>query len=377
MASPLDPRAFGRAIAQIRRAKGLRQRDVAERIDTYYSDERSYRRIETGERLPGRDAAIAILKSGLEVGDAEKVDGVLALAGYDPLIRDETPVLKPNRVISEPIRPGEVQHVPWLVCSGRSVWLVVIPLVGTIVISGLVGFLSGNPAIVIGTAAVYGLLYAVSLLLESAMDTRAMPVMPVAVWLFCLIATSSTIALALDTWLARVGNPAALLIVFGVFLVSAAAQWLIARSVLSESAVVPMQFQAHTAQAAHLKNTSYYLAIVALFWLPPFHCVQVLHRELELGHTATVEAQIARRLITGRDFVAPSPETLWFMFLALGLLAIPMAVRLLENLKAHPGINRYTSLAYVRAVLYFLLVLVCVFWYSAEIAGLPVGDRQL
>jgi hypothetical protein len=327
--------------------------------------------------LPGRDAAIAILKTGLEVGDAERINGVLALVGYDPLTRDETPVVQPDRAISEPIQWTQVQRLRCLAWSTRSVLPLVLPLAGTMVIAGLFGLLSGHPAIVVGSAALYGLLYAVSLLLETAMDTRAMPVMPVAVWLFCLMASSSTLALALDAWLAKVGNPAALMVAFGVFLVSAAAQWLIARTVLSESAVVPMQFQAHTAQAAHLKNTSYYLAIVVLFWLPPFHCAQVLHRELELGHTARVKAQIARRLMTGRDFVAPSPETVWYMFLALGLLAIPMAVRLLENLRSHPGMNRYTSLAYVRAVLYFLLVLVCVFWYSAEIGALPVGDSQL
>jgi hypothetical protein len=137
-----------------------------------------------------------------------------------------------------------------------------------------------------------------------------------------------------------------------------------------------MQFQAHTAQAAHLKNTAYYLVIVVLFWLPPFHAVGVLTRELRLGHVDAVRALVTRRFMLGSDLVAASPEVLWYLFLGLGLLAIPMAVRLLENLKSHPDLNRYTSLAYLRAVIYFLLALTCLFWYSAAIGGLPISGSQ-
>jgi len=73
-----------------------------------------------------------------------------------------------------------------------------------------------------------------------------------------------------------------------------------------ESVVVPTNFQAHTAQAAHLKNTVYFLVIVLLFWLPPFHCVAVLRREIYAGHAASVREILAHQLLHGRDFVCPN-----------------------------------------------------------------------
>jgi hypothetical protein len=180
------------------------------------------------------------------------------------------------------------------------------------------------------------------------------------------------IALAIDARLARTGVPAALPLSLAVFLLAAAAQWAIARSALSESAVVPTSFQAHTAQAAHLKNTIYFLVIVVLFWLPPFHCVAVLRREIQSGHAASVREILTHHVLLGRDFASFSVEWLWSGLLFLLLLVIPMAARLLENLKSGPRLNTFTALFYLRGVLYFLLILICLFWYSAAIASLSV-----
>jgi hypothetical protein len=49
-----------------------------------------------------------------------------------------------------------------------------------------------------------------------------------------------------------------------------------------------------------------------------------------------------------------------------------MAVRLLENLKSDTRLNAFTALFYLRGVLYFLLIFVCLTWYSAAISSLSV-----
>ena len=219
---------------------------------------------------------------------------------------------------------------------------------------------SQDTALVMVSAILYGCLYAVSILLESAFDPAPSPNWPVASAVFGLTLVTSVIALAIDAWLARSGVPAALPLSLAIFLIAAAAQWVIARSALSESVVVPTtRFHAHTAQAAHLKNTAYFLVIVILFWLPTFNCIAVLRREIRTGHAARVTAVLTHNVLLGRDFVCFSVEWLWIAFLFLLLLAIPMAVRLLENLKADPNLNRYTALLYFRGVLYFLLIFIC------------------
>jgi transcriptional regulator with XRE-family HTH domain len=370
-----DPQAFGGALAEIRKSKGLTQKAVADRISTYYSDDSAYRRVERGQRLPDRDAAIAILTAGLGAAVVEQINGILALAGYAPLTEGESrqlrlPVSQPEAVSATP--RGNARRSFWTVfvskSEGRFRPLVV--LVSSIAVSVLLAVSSGRAPVVIASTMLYASLYAVSLLLESALDAKRPSRWAVGVVLFCLMLASSVVALTVDTWLAGKGSPVALPLSFAIYLCAAAVQWMIARTALPEIVVVPLQFQAHTAQAAHLKNTLYFLVIVALFWLPPFHCIAELQREVRIGHASWVKALVGRHLILGKDFVALSPEALWFVLLGLALLAVPMAARLLENLKTHPGLNTYTGLLYLRAALYFLLILVCLIWYSSEIASL-------
>ena len=82
MASLRKYRPLGEAIAKERRSKGLGQKEVVDLVESYYSDERSYRRIESGENLPERHKLIAILVSGLSINKADKINSILALGGY-------------------------------------------------------------------------------------------------------------------------------------------------------------------------------------------------------------------------------------------------------------------------------------------------------
>lgn len=346
-------------------------------MSTYYSEDSAYRRVELGQRVPDRDAAIAILTSGLGITVIEQINGILALAGYASLTEGEA------RQLRLPVAQLEATSTTARGNARRSFWTTLVGklegrlrplilLVSTVAVSVLLAVSSGRAPVMIATTMLYASLYAVSLLLESALDAKRPSRWAVGVVLFCLMLASSVVALTVDTWLAGKGSPVALPLSFAIYLGAAAVQWMIARTALPEIAVVPLQFQAHTAQAAHLKNTLYFLVIVALFWLPPFHCIAELQREVRIGHASWVKALVGRHLILGKDFVALSPETLWFVLLGLALLALPMAARLLENLKTHPGLNTYTALLYLRAVLYFLLILVCLIWYSSEIGSLRV-----
>jgi hypothetical protein len=368
-------RPLGEAIAKERRSKGLGQKEVVDLVESYYSDERSYRRIESGENLPERHKLIAILVSGLSINEADKINSILALGGYASLTAAEvqqfgTAVLQ----LVPPSSSAPPSASFWNRTSENSrarsaTFIVVCCLAAGCLIAGV----SQEGALVAVSAILYGCLYAVSILLESEFDPAPSPKWPVAAAVFGVILVTSVIALEIDAWLARIGSLAALPLSLAIFLIAAAAQWTIARAALSESVVVPTtRFGAHTAQAAHLKNTVHFLVIVVLFWLPPFHCVAVLRREIQTGHAASVREILAHHLLLGRDFVCPNAGWLWSGFTFLLILSIPMSVRLLENLKSGPRLNTYTALLYLRGVLYFLLIFICLIWYSGAIASLSV-----
>ncbi|MBI3411842.1 MAG: hypothetical protein HY040_26215 [Planctomycetes bacterium] len=320
---------------------------------------------------------MAILATGLAIVDVQKINDVLDLAGYAPLTTAEAQMFHlalPHASVSLPVRSTTPPNHRRSFRTTKARLPTAGILLASVTISCLIAASSGHGLFLIVTGMLYAALYADSLLQESALDTSRADVWPVAAWLSALMLLSSVAALAIDEWLASIGNPAALALSLGITLIAAAVQWVISRTVLSESVVVPLRFQAHTAQAAHLKNTSYFLVIVVLFWVPPFHCVAAMQREIRTGHSLWAKSALAHRVIVGKDFAALNPELLWFAFAGLGLLALAMAVRLLENLSSHPSQNRYTALLYLRAVLYFLLVLICLFWYSSELGSLPLGE---
>src|SRR6185369_148366 len=115
----------------------------------------------------------AILKSGLEVTDPERFNAVLALAGFSPDVGAERTVMQAEKTVSPAIRP--LGELPRLERPDVTVLTLVLRLACAVVLSVLLGIRSGHPSIVITTSAIYGSLYAVSLLLESAMDPRSVP----------------------------------------------------------------------------------------------------------------------------------------------------------------------------------------------------------
>lgn len=376
MASPLNLGALGKAIAEERRSRGLKQKEVVARVSLFYSDERSYRRIESGERQPDRDALIAILVSGLSIIESERINQILAMGGYAPLTPPEAPQRDPGvpQPILSPVATAPPRVGFWhRVNQNSGAKLASCVAASSLVLGCAIAAASEEMALVMVSAIVYACLYGVSVLLESEFDPSPTPKWLVVSAVFGFILVTSTTALVIDSRLARSGVAAALPLSLAIFIIAAAVQWVIARSALSESAVVPTtRFHAHTAQSAHLKNTITFLLIVVLFWLPPYQCIVVLRREIQSGHAGWVRVALTRHLLLGRDFFCLSVEWLWFGFFFLILLAIPMAVRLLENLKSGPKLNSYMALLYLRAVLYFLLILICLIWYSGATVSLSI-----
>jgi transcriptional regulator with XRE-family HTH domain len=364
--SNANPGVFGQALAKLRLNRGYTQKQVAERIPTYYSDAGAYGRIERGDRNADRDTVIAILTRGLLILNIAEINGLLKLAEYQALGAEDMERfgIAPQEPVDQPPPEGDLRSAGW---DRRTSGI----LGGSLALSGLVVRLIPQHALfALLTSFVYAALYAVSLYLESAFEPKPSQTRKAAVRTFGFVAVSSTLALAADRILIDAGHPFALLFSLVIFLCAAIMQFFIARSALSEAAIVPATFQTRTAQSAHLKNTGYFLLIVVVFWLPPFHCVSTFAREIRAGQAGWVRQVLAQQLMLGRGVFALRVPWLLGLLLAILLISLYMAYCLLDKLQPHPRLNSFTLLFYLRAFLYFVLCLICIGWYANSLAEL-------
>jgi transcriptional regulator with XRE-family HTH domain len=365
--SNADPGAFGRTLAKLRQGRGYTQQEVATRIPTYYSDAGAYGRVERAERHPQRDALIAILVRGLLISDVAELNRILQLAAYEALSAEEVETFGLILSQAEPL-PKLVPPIISLRDPFRD-WRSAAILFVSMGLSGLIALrIPGHAPFAALTSCLYAALYVVSLYLESAFDPERLPATRTAALTFGFVAVSSTVALATDRVLVDGGNPLALLFSLAVFILAGIVQFAVARRTLPESPIVPASFQTRTAQSAHLKNTSYFLLLVLLFWLPPFHGVSTLSRELRSGHSDWVRQMLAQDLMLGRGLLALSVRWLLGLLLTMFLIAWYMGAHLLDNLRPHARLNSFTLLFYLRAFLYFLLCLICVGWYAYSLS---------
>ena len=368
---PANLRAFGNAVRQLRKAKGLTQKEVVERIPRRYTDMSSLSRVERGGRQPSRDAVIDLLIKGLGETDVPRIDAVLKLGGYEGLSEIE---IEKQGLTSQPERPSAdtefplVEHVPPLSRRTQLVY-------GTLVLASIgagaaAAFRAGAPPMwfVLVTSVLYAGLFAVSLFLETAYEDHPQRTAFIAVSTFCFIFLTSVGTLAIDSQIVRAGGSSGLWISLAVFFLAAIAQWVATRLALPAHEIVLATFRVHTAQAAHFKNTAYFLSIVLLFWLPPTHCVLTLDHQVAGGH-----ADLARRAMDTSLFaggaICPRPGWLWLVLAVILVGSFPMGARLLENLTSDRHLNRFQNLFYTRALLYFSLSIVCLLWYSFRFAA--------
>lgn len=351
--------AFGSALRDLRMAKGLQQQEIAQRIPHRYSSDRSYRRAESGDRLPDRDTVIDIVVRGLLESNPDTVNRMLSLAGYLSLSAAESEKLQLAPVAAS---VGQSHQRPVLSAA------IVTALVAASVATAF--NIRGLPMwFVLLTSGLYAALYGVSLLLESRYGTTASG-MKCTVWYVCGgVFVTSVAALALLSALARAGGSEGLWLALAIFVITAAIQWIASRLVLSSEPVVELTFSSHTAQAAHLKNTLYFLTAVVFFWVPPAHSLLCLDRELALGSRQSI-ARVLEGHGLSNGLLHPKPAWLWGLLLFIIGVTLLMGSRLLDSLRPNPNRNDFLVLFYLRALLYFCLAFTCVLWYSVRLDGI-------
>lgn len=366
--------SLGHAIAKLRRSKGLKQKEVVARVGTRYSDVNAYGRVERGERLPDRDDLVAILIQGLSATSPAEIDSVLALGGYSGLTDTEVQSLKlPQAGSGSSIRKRQQHKLEfWQRLSG-SLWRTgSLSFAASVALSLLIAtrWLENEILFIMFSCSAYAGLYVISLLLESSFqpDQRGIPA--ASVFAFCFILFTSVIALSADAHIVRIGSSSGLLVSVLVFIAAAMSQWWVTRTVLAAESVVPTTYPSHTAQAAHLKNTIYFVAIVLIFWAPPAHAIAVLRREATLGHASRARELAARSILMGPDMISLNVN--WLMLAFAGMVVYFMISRgkLLDNVMPTANRNRYLTLFYGRVLVYFLLVLGCIGWFAYSLASL-------
>jgi hypothetical protein len=166
------------------------------------------------------------------------------------------------------------------------------------------------------------------------------------------------------------GGFAALL---GSFVCSALIAFVAIMFVLPTEPITILRTAPQTAQAAFLKNVLlYFLPLVIVVWLIPFHFVTSLRRQILSGKSSQVQM-----LLDGRQGAAQHAEGLymkvewlWGSLLVVALVSIFATQDLLSKLVPGRFTNLFMLLAITKTSVYLSLGLACVAWYSKALASI-------
>jgi DNA-binding winged helix-turn-helix (wHTH) protein len=228
-------------------------------------------------------------------------------------------------------------------------------------------FLGEHLRFVLASGALYGLLYAVALLVEVAYrfdqyGRGALLLAPIVLLWACAVSVGG---LATDWQLTRNGRRGGLAASLGIALLGiaglVAGVWLF----LPPVPITQMDIQAYTAQAAYLKTVSYFLFLQFFFLLLPFHFVVVMQRELREGrHTTALDLLTGNRLSVmprGAAFI-----NIWILMLMLAVIIVVSLFlhhSLMSHLQPTQFMNLFANLIFARLILYNALGGVCLWWY--------------
>lgn len=358
--------AFGQAVKRIREGKGLLQREVVDRLKGVYSDPSTYGRIERGERLPLRRDALAILTRGLEIRDPKQVNELVMLAGYESttnVLKDGKTAEKDDLSPAEAPIATEIQHRTFPLFASKK-------LVVGVALAAVAVVLFGAGAreqtwFIDSSVLLYSSLYVVSVLLETAYLDDKTRVAKYAAAVFCFIATTSAFAVYVDFLATRSRKQFGLAVSASILIACAVGQWFIARPCLPARVLVGT----HTSQAAHLKNTLYFLFFALCFWAPPFHCVVALRYAADIVNPAALPGIISNWWIAAHGVICPGVYSLVCLFVALIPLSIAMRSPILDRLKGNNDHqNLYMLLFYFRAILFFAACILCLAWFSSNLS---------
>jgi hypothetical protein len=240
-------------------------------------------------------------------------------------------------------------------------------------ISGLLGMsaaldesFGGHRRHVLLTSTLYALLYALPVFVELAYQWDryaqiALIVGPLAaLWILAttLVALKQTVSAARE---AR-GPERPLVIMFAATAVLCAVLLPLAPNVPT----VEASFTTYPVNLGYLKSVFYAWCVEPIFMLWPYHFVLVMQRQLQVGRHRLVEA-----LLLGRPEGLPPPGTryprLWILSLYLAGLFIFNWLGV-SHLFDHLVMRRYTTLfmtlVLLRAGVWLLLPVVCLWWYQ-------------
>jgi DNA-binding winged helix-turn-helix (wHTH) protein len=219
----------------------------------------------------------------------------------------------------------------------------------------------------------YAALYATSLFLEVAYEINRFEGMAwsTAPLIFAWITISSIVGLMADRKLTSKGKTGGLALSVATFFIAAALLFLVLKRFLPPFPVTQSSLQSYPAQAAYLKDVSYFLALAFCFLIVPFHFIATVDHAIQRGHHNQIFG-----LLAGNKLSASPTGTIYPRFWALASLllvfaafSLVMTARLLDNLKPGPYTNLFTQLVYLRGILYFGLGLECLLWYYQALSS--------
>ena len=221
------------------------------------------------------------------------------------------------------------------------------------------------------SCALYATLYAVSVFLEVAyefdrFEGMAWKIAPI---VFAWMTISSVVGLAADRKLTSRNGVSGLLASTAIFFMAAAVVFMALTRFLPSFPITQSTLQSYPAQAAYLKDMSYFIVLAFCFLIVPFHFIVSAERHIERGQSDEI-----LRLLTGNKLSASPRGTIYPHFWALASLLVVLAAfslvmtsRLLDHLKPGPYMNLFTQLVYLRGILYFALGIECLIWYYRAI----------
>jgi len=182
---------------------------------------------------------------------------------------------------------------------------------------------------------------------------------------------------AFGLWLAwrmtMSGTRGAFAAMWGIFVCSALIAFGAVTRVLPAEPITALRTLPQTAQAAFLKNVVlYFLPLVTLAWLIPFHCVIYLRRQILLGKTGNVQTLLDDRRGTAQPAAAIYIRAgwLWISLFVVGLVSIFATQDLLSKLVPGRFSNLFMLLAIAKTSVYLSLGVACVTWYSKALGSI-------
>jgi DNA-binding winged helix-turn-helix (wHTH) protein len=225
-------------------------------------------------------------------------------------------------------------------------------------------------------SALYGGLYATALILELAyeFDRFGSTALKIAPLVFVWSMMTAIVGLTIDRKLTLQGGAGGLAASSLIFLVAAAALFGVLSNFLPAFAITKAAFQTYPAQAAYLKDVSYFIVLSLLFMILPFHYIAAIEREVQRGRYSSVLEALQGNTRSVLSSGEPYPK-LWALtsvLLVFAALSLVMTAHLLENLVPGSFMNLFTELFYLRGILYFGLGIVCLWWYYGRLTAIKL-----